>query len=401
MALHCLAALARCTRVHPLPFSPSLPAVQVALISGKTMRGGPKTWVKAPWPYKQKPYKGLMSFFDVTRSRWDDNSKLVVVEGPPGAGKEAVARALAEEFEMQYMPAASGELAFVNEYGYDERELNDRLPFRTQFLEPKHFLANPHDERLGQMQLNWYEFKLSQYCDALAHLMNTGQGVVMNKCVLSDFVYMEAMCKAGCVSRGVRSVYREVAANVAPYLLRPHLVVYLDIPVTEVKKRVKARARPDEVDSPALSETFLTALESEYKTGWLKKIGEHSVVLMYDVATETIVEHMVDDIEKLDFDQYDFNTDMMEDWTRFSDDQWDGYRAMYTNRKQMVRNMMKVPRFDVPELMDEQENIKKFYDVYEEEGKGTKFRHGYNPEMGDSVLFKLADGTSYRDTTRY
>ena len=33
-------------------------------------------------------------------------------------------------------------------------------------------------------------------------MLVSGQGVVMNKCVLSDFVYMEAMCNVGYVSRG-------------------------------------------------------------------------------------------------------------------------------------------------------------------------------------------------------
>ncbi|XP_043243730.1 NADH dehydrogenase [ubiquinone] 1 alpha subcomplex subunit 10, mitochondrial-like [Amphibalanus amphitrite] len=404
MALHCLAAVARCCRVQPLPLSSAaagLPAVQAALISGKTMRGGPKSWIKEPWPYKERPYRGLKSFFDTTRSRWDENTRLIVVEGPPAAGKEVVARALAEEFEMQYMPAASGDLVYINDYGYDLRQLNDKLPHKLKLLQIDDFLKNPYDSRMGSFQINWFEFKLSQYIDALAHLMNTGQGVVMNKCVLSDFVYMEAMCNAGFVSRGVRSVYREIAQQCMPFLQRPHLVVYLDIPVAEVQKRIKARARPNEVGSPALTDQFLQSLEATYKESWLKSISEHSEVLTYDVSQETIVEHMVDDIEKLNFEQYGFQTDKMSDWNRKSDDEWDACRTQYTNYKDHLMHNMLVPRFDVPELMAEQEDMKVFYELYHETAPGQKYRFGFNPSMGDSVLFKLGDGGKYRDTTKY
>jgi len=403
MALHCLAAAARCCRVQPLPLSSAagLPAVQAALISGKTLRGGPKTWEKEAWPYKERPYRGLKSFFDTTRSRWDDNTRLIIVEGPPAAGKEAVAKALAEEFEMQYMPAASGDLIYVNEYGYDLRQLNDQIPHKLQLLQIDDFLRNPYDIRMGSFQINWFEFKLSQYIDALAHLMNTGQGVVMNKSVISDFVYMEAMCNAGFVSRGVRSVYREIAQQCLPFLLRPHLVVYLDLPVAEVKKRIQARARPHEAGSIALTDQFLQSLETTYKKSWLKTISDHSEVLTYDVSEETIVEHMVDDIEKLDFTQFDFNTDMMADWGRKSDDEWDACRTEYTNYKDHLMGNMLVPRFDVPELLGEQEDMKRFYEVFHEEAPGQKYRFGFNPGMGDSVLFKLGDGGRYRDTTQY
>ena len=50
-------------------------------------------------------------------------------------------------------------------------------------------------------------------------------------------------------------------------------------------------------------------------------------MLTFDVTEEAIVEHMVDDIEKLDFTQYDFNTDKMADWGRKSDDEWDACRT--------------------------------------------------------------------------
>ena len=77
----------------------------------------------------------------------------------------------------------------------------------------------------------------------------------------------------------------------------------------------------------ALTDQFLHALETTYKKSWLKTISEHSEVLTFDVSQETIVEHMVDEIEKLDFTKYGFQTDKMADWGRKSDDEWDACRT--------------------------------------------------------------------------
>lgn len=37
--------------------------------------------------------------------------------------------------------------------------------------------------------------------DALAHLLSTGQGVVLDRCVYSDFVFAEAMASQGYISK--------------------------------------------------------------------------------------------------------------------------------------------------------------------------------------------------------
>lgn len=44
-------------------------------------------------------------------------------------------------------------------------------------------------------------FRLSQYIDALAHLLSTGQGVILDRSVYSDFVFTEAMFSQGYLSQ--------------------------------------------------------------------------------------------------------------------------------------------------------------------------------------------------------
>jgi len=59
----------------------------------------------APFPYKEKNYNFIRALFDPTTSRLDDNSKIIVVEGLPTAGKGALAKRLADELDMLYIPS--------------------------------------------------------------------------------------------------------------------------------------------------------------------------------------------------------------------------------------------------------------------------------------------------------
>lgn len=43
--------------------------------------------------------------------------------------------------------------------------------------------------------------RYNQYIDALAHVLSTGQGVVLDRCVYSDFVFLEAMFSQGYISK--------------------------------------------------------------------------------------------------------------------------------------------------------------------------------------------------------
>lgn len=76
-------------------------------ISSKTMRHRlPSSSLKpAPFPYKEKNYNFFRALFDPTTSRLDDNSKIIVVEGLPTAGKGALAKRLANELDMLYIPS--------------------------------------------------------------------------------------------------------------------------------------------------------------------------------------------------------------------------------------------------------------------------------------------------------
>ena len=55
-------------------------------------------------------------------------------------------------------------------------------------------------------------------------------------------------------------------------LWRPHLVIYLDVPAAEARRRIEARNRPNEKDSPATTVAYLQSMEKAYKEKFLKEM---------------------------------------------------------------------------------------------------------------------------------
>lgn len=72
-------------------------------ISGKTLRGSKVVKPKA-YDYKEKPYGFIQACLDKTTKRFDENSKIIVVDGPIASGKSKFAKELAGELEMLYLP---------------------------------------------------------------------------------------------------------------------------------------------------------------------------------------------------------------------------------------------------------------------------------------------------------
>lgn len=189
----------------------------------------------APFDYMHKKYGFWAQLFDPMIDRCDENSKIIVVEGPIAAGKSKLAAKLANEFEMVYLPPPTFDEYYINSYGYDLRTLDDRLSPGAQSCDVKKFLTNPHHVNVPMFQFNYLQFKYDQYITAILHLLSTGQGVVLNRCYLSDFVFAKAMTNAGYMRPQAFKFYQEIAEVMQLVMMRPHLIVYLDIPVDTVK----------------------------------------------------------------------------------------------------------------------------------------------------------------------
>lgn len=74
-------------------------------------------------------------------------------------------------------------------------------------------------------------FRFSDYIDALAHMMSTGQGVILERSPYSDIVFVESLYMNDLITKTTYKGLLEIRANALPEILRPHLVIYLDVPV--------------------------------------------------------------------------------------------------------------------------------------------------------------------------
>ncbi|XP_075985784.1 NADH dehydrogenase (ubiquinone) subunit ND-42 [Anticarsia gemmatalis] len=363
--------------------------VQNRGISGRTLRESlpPRPPKPAPFDYVNKDYTYLRSLFDRTTHRFDDNTKVVVVEGPVAVGKTAFAAALAEDLGMKHFPEANMDIHYIRPNGCDLRMFDKDVPEDTRTFDHVNFNLTPNHRLAANYQIMMYVARFSQYIDALTHLLNTGQGVVLERSPYSDFVFLEAMYSQKFISRAARGVYYELRANTIEELMRPHLVIYLDMKVDKVQEAIKKRNLEHEQSGRALTKNFLTEMERQYKTKYLRDIASHAELLVYDWSGGGEVEVVVEDIERLNFDQYTEREEpKMKDWRLPREMEWADQRMLYTNQKYVLMNLFGIPQLDVPELITSAD------DAYEREKiiqAHPQFKHEVGYNEGDSgLLFK-------------
>lgn len=356
--------------------------LQKAFISSKAMRDNSKV-KPAPFPYREKKFGFFKAYFDHTTARFDENTKLLVVEGNIAAGKTSFAKALADELDMMYIPEANMDMYFVNDYGYDLRDYKHLLPEAAKPFDVADFYKTPNHRTVANFQIAMYVIRYQQYLDALVHILNTGQGVVMDRCVYSDFCFLETMHKFGYISQAARKAYYEIKKNTIGELLRPHLVIYLDVPVNVIKERIKKRGDEHEVNTNVLATDYLQTLTDVYKYQYLKEVGKHAELLIYDWSNFGEVEVVVEDIERIDFDHFDKYEEKMKDWRLNDEAEWRERRFYYTRQRQTIMNYFNVPILHCPEITIPPEDAKVFWDIYFKI-PGNHYETGYNANAGDS-----------------
>jgi len=142
---------------------------------------------RAPFPYKEKKFRVWNALFDETMHRFDENTKLVTVDGPLCSGKTAVAKTIAKTFDMYHIPEVHSDMLYVTEYGFDTRLLDPQLPASCKSFDEEKFHQNPHHPLCTRFQMEMLILRFEQHVDALAHIFNTGQGVVLERSIYTDF----------------------------------------------------------------------------------------------------------------------------------------------------------------------------------------------------------------------
>lgn len=113
----------------------------------------------APYPYQKKGYGFWNALFDDTFKRMGENSMIICIEGPPFVGKTCLAKELACEFNMYYMKSVDLDMLYINESGYDMRQLDPLLPESCRSLSWKTFWERPQNLNTAALQIITYNLK--------------------------------------------------------------------------------------------------------------------------------------------------------------------------------------------------------------------------------------------------
>ncbi|CAB0008312.1 unnamed protein product [Nesidiocoris tenuis] len=321
---------------------------------------------------------------------------------------------------MLHMEDVNMDMYYINPGGYDMRQLDDQMPDDMKSFDETKFNLDPKHRNVAGFQAWMYRLRLSRYIDALAHVLSTGsqfrlnhtprtfllisnhnmnnpnfektitgQGIVIERTPWTDGVFTDAMCDHGYISKGARFTMNELKRCTLPMLMRPHLVIYLDVPVEQVQENIKKRNKFCEAKGKALTTGYLETLEDNYKTKYLPKISEHAELMIYDWGTPGDVEVVVEDIERLDLDQYGLYDTKMNDWYIPVEKYLAEKRMLYADDKEQILSYLNVPTLEAPEMWVGGEDHKQWFEVWTS-APGNKYEHGYDPESTplSSLLFK-------------
>lgn len=320
------------------------------------------------FPFETTTYNYFQMWRDpFTKRKFNENSRIVQIEGNVGAGKHEFANKLAQELDMHVMPDVDVDDYYINEHGFNYTALNPLLPERMRNCDMEMFHENPARHSVIHMQYYMYKMRFLQYLKALRHLFNTGQGVILIRSVWTERVFVEAMHNIGWLPTGYtrgdgvqfydwkdRYLYsRNMSLS---ELLRPHLTFYLDTPVDKCLERIKSNSDPKIAESKALVPEFLEAIEKAYEDVVLNSADYYGHVYHVNhkkISTPEEIEDILDDIAPIVF-EYDHKDTRYKGW--FPDEVWLWYlarrREFTTLRAVEHGELINQPWYDIAGLGD-------------------------------------------------
>ncbi|XP_075807581.1 NADH dehydrogenase [ubiquinone] 1 alpha subcomplex subunit 10, mitochondrial [Microtus pennsylvanicus] len=307
---------------------------------------------------------------DKTTKKLNQYSRVITVDGNICSGKNKLAKEIAEKLGMKHFPEAGIQ--------YSSSTTGDGRPLHTEFsgsCSLEKFYDNPksNDGNSYRLQSWLYASRLLQYSDALEHLLSTGQGVVLERSIYSDFVFLEAMYNQGFIRKECVDHYNEIKRLTLPEYLPPHVVIYIDVPVSEIQKRIQKKGDPHEMK---ITSAYLQDIENAYKNTFLPKMSEQCEVLVYSTWESEDSTKVVEDIEYLKYNKGP--------WLEQDDRTFHNLR-MLVQDKMDVLNYTTVPIY-LPEITIGAHQGTRIYNSFREL-PGRKYSPGYNEEVGDKWIW--------------
>ncbi|XP_004001808.2 NADH dehydrogenase [ubiquinone] 1 alpha subcomplex subunit 10, mitochondrial isoform X1 [Ovis aries] len=305
-----------------------------------------------------------------TTKKMTENSKLITVDGNICSGKSKLAKEVAEKLGLKHFPEAG--------IHYADSTTGDGKPLPVRFsgncsLEKFYDDPKSNDGNSYRLQAWLYASRLLQYADALEHLLSTGQGVVLERSIYSDFVFLEAMYRQGFIRKQCVDHYNQVKKVTICEYLPPHVVIYVDVPVSEVQSRIQKKGNPHEMK---ITSAYLQDIENVYKGTFLPEMSEKCEVLQYSAWEAEDAEKVVEDIQYLKYDKGP--------WLDQDDRKLHNLRMLVQDKLEVL-NYTSIPVF-LPEVTIGAHQSDRVFQEFTEL-PGRKYRAGYNEDVGDKWIW--------------
>lgn len=363
--------------------------------SGMRLTWGEPFGYEKPWPYETTKFNFIHSLYDSTTARLNENSKAIVVEGLPGVGKREFAERLAKNFDLKVIDPVSHDEIYTfyeEESKLDMRIFDQFLPYSAQLYDFTKFYRDPEPEKgtMGRLQLQVYAWRYYRYAEALYHLLNTGQGVVVPRSVWGDSAIVGACRRMKWVTKPFVDYYNDYRDNSICELLRPHITIYLDAPVDVCMKRIKARGHPEESKSKNMNEKFLSSMEAAYKQDFLPKMRQSGAVMEIDwteSADSMDMDVICEEVARVVTESEDSEDKHFEDW-RLDEEELCHNRRYVGDRLLQKRFLQRDLPLDCPEVLySADDNEIRTELVYRH--PAMQYKTGWSSELGNNVLFRV------------
>ncbi|XP_045168556.1 NADH dehydrogenase [ubiquinone] 1 alpha subcomplex subunit 10, mitochondrial-like [Mercenaria mercenaria] len=357
---------------------------------------------KKPYPYERRRFGFFNALLDYTVARINENSRILMIEGPPCVGKTEFAKKVADAFQLKYMPAITEEDLFIRN-GFDRRELNNMMPTeKMRCYDLDMFYAEPDPKNMmyfGATQVDFFKARYYQYVDALKHLLHTGQGVVLENSVWSDACYALNMADHGYFSKQGIRWFMDYRKNVLNFLWKPHLVIHLDAPSSLTVKNMKEK-HPQYEHSPVLRESYFDGLREKFQKFYIPYMEKHCDTLYYDVTNMEDFDLLAMDLEGMDLISARFGESFkFANWRKDKEEQWSMYRVNVSDPTTVENNLNWRGPWNVPELSMSGEELAQLQEI-EEKIPQLRYADQYwydkagnftpRPELGEHGPLSLA-----------
>jgi len=263
------------------------------------------------------------------------------------------------------------------------RKFYHLFPERYQIFDEEMFYTAPKHKNVNFFGYMQYALKFEAYCNALAHILNTGQGVVIEQSPFTNLAYVEAMYNKDFLTDYFADWYPKMTTFTQSEIsLFPHLYIYLDVPVSKCLENIKNRGIAHECNGKVIDYEYLSDIEKHMKN-FLKDEQKNAEVLMFDWTVPGNMDFVANDIYKIDFSYDRYLGNKFDSWNCAGLEwAWNEMRQKYTGKRKAMYHFSWF-WWEVPEFVSDKEEKQQMRYVLD--NIVGKYCNGFNTNRGDSL----------------